>query len=511
MCFEALSIITLVANLSWSAQAKDGPDQKHGPIAISNGPQLFLDDYLVARTQNLTRRLERPRKWPDNPLPLEPEHAWEQSRMDAGSVIYDDQSKKFRMWYTVLMDKAKYADNFGYVCYAESSDGITWKKPMLRIHEFEGHLPTNIVTKGPSRKDHECLFPAVIKTPHDPERLYKMLFTHRRSADNASHYGLHVASSKDGLHWTEPKLAYHGKCDNPPSLVWSAPLGKYFGYCRAQDSHKAMAGHIRSTGILESLDFDHWTPRKKVVITDKRDGYPFTQFHHVMVTQYGELMIGMADVMHMLANDNKTSTEDVQLICSRDGWNWHRVADRAVFVPNGPGDYDREIVSPRSSLVVKDDKVYIYYAGARIGQGQGEKHRDRVRALRQNKKNRRDRGGICLATLPADRFVAMIPSEAGAAGVLQTKPLQTNGATLLINAEVADGGLKVELLDASGKVLPGFERDRCRLIARGALRYRVVWDSPDGARTLKALPKGAPLAFRFHLRAGALYAFQVTD
>jgi len=505
------SVIGLLVGLSLPAQAADKPNPESTPITLSNAPQLFLDDHCIDRTQNLTRRLEQPRKHPANPLGLVPEYAWERSRMDAGSVIYDDRSGKFRMWYTVLMDKDKYADNFGYLCYAESSDGVTWHKPMMRLHDFEGHLPTNIVSKGPATKDAECLFPAVIKTPHDPARLYKMFFTHRQTPDNRAHYGLHVASSKDGLRWTEPRLIFNGKCDNPPSLVWSAPLRKYFGFCRAQDRHKAMAGHIRSTGILESLDFDRWTPRKKVVITDQRDGYPFTQFHHVMVTQYGPLMIGMAGVMHMLRKDNKTSTEDVQLICSRDGWNWHRVADRAVFIPNGPADYDREMISPRSAFAIKDDTVYIYYQGARFGQGQGPERRDKVKAFLRTKRSKRDLGGICLATLPADRFVAMIPSQADAEGVLQTKPLLTTGQDLLINAQVAAGDLKVEVLDGSGKVLPGFERSRCRLIAHDALRYRAVWGGSGGPKSWKDLSKRKPLALRFFLRAGALYAFQVTN
>ena len=167
-----------------------------GPITLSEHPQLFLDDDVIATTANIQRVLNPPRKHPDNPLPFVPEYPWEMARMDPGCVIYDAARDVFRMWYTVLMDKQRYADNFGYVGYAESEDGIHWRKPLFDIHEFEGRRPTNIVFKGPSRPNGECLFPSVIHTPEDAERPYKMLFTHRRSPDNQNHYGLHTATSQ---------------------------------------------------------------------------------------------------------------------------------------------------------------------------------------------------------------------------------------------------------------------------------------------------------------------------
>ena len=501
------NLLTIFLFLAFTTSSADSAEkeavEKEASLALSSHPQLFLDDFLLAEMHDVTRVLKQPTKHPDNPLRFEPVYAWERSRMDAGSVLYDATRKIFQMWYSVFMDKSKYADNYGYVCYAEPLDGIRWRRPMMSLYDFEGQLPTNIVSKGPSQESSEVLFPSVIKTPHDPERLYKMFFTHRNP--NHPHHGLNVASSTDGLHWTEPKRVFQGKCDNPPSLVWSGPLGKYFGFCRAQNSHPALAGHIRSTGILTSEDFDHWTTRKKVVLTDDRDGYPFTQSHHLMVTQYGDLMIGMADVMHMISDDNKESTEDIQLICSRDGWNWHRVADRAVFLPNGPKSYDREIVSPRSAFVQADDVIYIYYSGSRVGQG-----RKKQPASAQAKENPRDRGGSCLAALPADRFLAIVQSDRDKEGVVQTKPFTTRSRNLLLNASLADSNdIHVELLDKKGTVLPRFRRENSRLIVHDRLRYRVNWRSGSQELSFKESAGEQAVACRFIIKGGELFAFQL--
>ena len=219
----------------------------------------------------------------------------------------------------------------------------------------------------------------------------------------------------------------------------------------------------------------------------------------------------MADAMHILRHDNKTSTEDVQLICSRDGWNWRRIADRAVFLPNGPQGYDREIVSPRSAFVVKDDTIYIYYQGGRFGQGKA--NRAREKALPQSARSPRDRGGFCLATLPADRFVELSRTDDAAEGLLRTKPLAFAGRSLVVNAELDEQqGLEVEVLDMMGNVLDGFQADRCRLSKSDALRFHVAWHTADGqAKTLADLQPDKSACLRFRLTGARLYAFQVID
>jgi len=501
--------------------AKPGAVHKKDAVRLSQHPQLFLDDYLIASKVNVKEQIRQPTKHPANPLiPVwEGEHPWEQYYgINAGWVIYDEAFKKFRMWYLIAAHPEKFGKEVpGYTCYAESVDGVTWRKPLMDIHSYNDSKLTNIVSKGPPGKEwSECLFASVIKTPHDPSRLYKMLFTHRPDIKgNRDNYGLHVAFSNDGLHWTKPKLIYKGKCDNYPSVVWSPTLGKYFAYVRAQDKRPDFlrGAHIRTTGILTSSDFNQWKPRKKVIITDKRDGYPFVQFHHMMVTQYGDLLIGVPAVMHMVNRDekadNKSSTENTQLVSSRDGWNWHRVADRKVFIPNGPDSYDLEQVQPRSPLVIKDDKIYIYYSSNRIGQAND--HVARKQKFLDSGHTKRELGGLCLATLPADRFMAVCQDDKSAEGVLETRPLIASGKTLVVNAKISQQQrLQIELLDLKGKIISGFNANRSRLIKRDDLRFNVTWEETDGnVLTFADIPSDHAIALRFRITGAQLFAFQV--
>ena len=432
-----------------------------GPLRLSNHPQLFLDDYLVADMEGMKRRITRARKHPCNPITIEQEYPWEAARVRCGTVIYEPETAKFRMWYTAYAKNP--GDNPGRCCYAESDDGIT----------------------------------------------YRAVFAHQNFQPITPLSGIFTSTSADGIAWSKPAHVGLGKCDNPPSVVWYEPIGKYILATRPQATDPVFKGYWCVTGISESRDFVHWSSKKSFILTDDVDGYPFAQFHDIQQMVYGDVVIGAASVMHLTdktGKNNKSATANVQLVTTRNGWRWHRVANRAVFLDNGPDDYDRIMALATSAMTVKDDTVYLYYHGA----GKMNCQRREAHKAKHGKKGRRLLRGLCLATVPADRFVGLIPAARGKTGVLRAKVFNAVGRELTVNAKLADpNDLRVEVLDGTGNTLSGFEAARSRLTVRDRLRYRVVWDGSGAPKALAdALPSG-PVALRFHLRRGALYAFQI--
>ena len=93
-------------------------------ITIGNTEQLFLDDYVVEQTSNITRKIHPAEK---NPEPvLKAEYPWEIDCANVvlhGMAMYDQEERIFKMWY--------YCD--GSVAYATSKDGLNWNKPKLDI------------------------------------------------------------------------------------------------------------------------------------------------------------------------------------------------------------------------------------------------------------------------------------------------------------------------------------------------------------------------------------------
>jgi len=470
-----------------------GSSEAADMIEISNHPQLFLDDHVVEKMENLKRELHRPQKHPEPVIVRE--HPWERRAISIyGTVLYEPELGKFRCWYLASGSPDRIPDTPEgpglaeyYLCYAESKDGIAWTKPMVG----SGKL-------GPYTK-HNIVIPAghgicVMKTPWDgdPSKRYK------------GAGGNIFAWSPDGIHWTTKSWPEVGKNDTGTSMVWWR--GEYLAFVRYQGSWAG--GVMREVGLSISKDFEKWTKKTPVFKTDAKDGYPWTQPYGLCVTAYGDQLIGLVPLLHLdkKKGNNSLGDMDVQLMVSRDGRNWHRVADRAVFIPQEPAGpviderpWDMRVY-PGTTMFVKDNKVYIYYTGTNIRHGEGKTLQDKDKM----------KIAIGLATLSADRFVSLRQAKPGREGILQTRLLRFSGKDLLINAETGRKGLHVELVNEKGGVIPGFERDKSQLIRHDKLRYRVVWTNETGRKSLQDATSSQPLALRFFLSGGSLYAFQIT-
>ncbi len=467
--------------------SKDDPRSSSQAISISNAPQLFLDDSLIAKTSNLKRVLQRPKKHPANPVIVQGT-PWEQRYMQMyGTVLYDEDTNRFRAWYMASESEEKIPET--YICYAESLDGVHWNKPPVGAITLPGHTQHNAVLAGAHglcvMKDRE---------ETDPTKRYKGLG------------GEVLAFSPDGIHWTTDTFQSAGQNDTSSSFVkWN---GEYLAFIRNQERFRGSIRDytrqkarkklffketIREIAFSASSDFSTWAPKETIFTSDLHDGYPWTQPYGVAVSPYGDQLIGLIWFLHLdrVIGNNNQGAQNVQLIASRDGRRWNRVADRAIFLETSAGKWDRGRVYPSVSLVLKDDQIYIYYTGSDTRHGE-------------------DWGtmGIGLATLPADRFVALTLQNESTEGVLETRLLQITGKNLIVNAEISENDLQAELINANGTVIQGFDRSCSRLIQRDPLRYKIVWEKNEKEKSLLDAPREAPLSIRFYLRKGSLFAFQ---
>jgi len=126
---------------------------------------LLLDSRIIENTQNAKLTLGTVRKDINNPL-FKEDKPWE-PRFDNPycSVIFDEEDKIFKCWYSIFIKSGARGDfpgeglasekrawvnwtegkrDFG-VCYATSRDGIHWEKPGLGLIEFDGSKKNNIV------------------------------------------------------------------------------------------------------------------------------------------------------------------------------------------------------------------------------------------------------------------------------------------------------------------------------------------------------------------------------
>jgi hypothetical protein len=220
--------------------------------------QLALDTRVAEVVEGLMLRLGNVEKDPRNPL-MQADKPWENSLNNLyPNVLYDEREQRFKLWYKcVLVDPEVQAkmmpprtvhDVGWFLLYATSRDGLSWEKPELGLHGFDGSTRNNAVTRDTPNV-------GVFRDPHapDPQRRYKMIY-------DVGSGQMRVRFSPDGIHWTQPfvpdGLGMTGDTHN--NAWWDERLGRYVLITRFYLGERTVA---RS----ESDDFLHWDPPRLII------------------------------------------------------------------------------------------------------------------------------------------------------------------------------------------------------------------------------------------------------
>jgi len=437
---------------------------------------LFFDYSRVSRLRGFVRRLERPEKFPGNPL-LIGEEPWEHGNFTMyGSVVKAD-GKPFQLWYSVVSKPLVL-----HVAYAESDDGIHWRKPPLDVFSWDGRK-TNIVS------EHDIHGAAVIYDERDPREDYRYkMIGGFGGGSKAPIYGFH---SPDGIHWKmiRPGPIIGTGPDSPMGLL-RLPDGRYAAYHRKQPYGRKI---FRS----ESWDFLHWSGEPRMVLEPDAQDPPMTQFYGIGSVPYGPFELGTLWMFHIDPEDGTALNgyQEAELAYARSGYAWHRAAQGQPFLPHGePGEWDQGNLQCASAPVFLKDEIRYYYAGTNIRHSRHWEHNPQ-------------RAGLGMATLKPDRFIALVagPLESE----LVTVPLVLPSGDIRLNANVEPGGwVGVEIQDENGRPVDGFRMEECAPIAGDSLSHEVRWSGgrPD------AFLRGARYRLRIGARRASLYSvFAVED
>ena len=468
-------------------------DSNHAKsFADLTGPwQLFVDDYLIDEKINITRVYHPFTKYAGNPL-LKADKPWEgRTSYVYGTVLPKEHGEGYRMWYQGWTGK-EYTN-----LYATSSDGLTWIKPELGIVDFNGSASNNIFLRR-TKEDH---LPQVIYTPweKDLNRRYKLMnYDYGRTQPDHLVSGFWGAYSADGIHWIDagknPVLKDPGDVGN---FVWDAHAKRYLGYPKVFAPVHGF--NRRCVGITATTDFEHWPSAQLILVPDKTDDYWInggnqrTEFYGLTAFPYQSAYIGFLWIFHITdgKNDGPIFCE---LVSSRDGINWKRQealnGKRLQILPTGPeGTWDAGMVFTTNHPLVEGNIIKMWYGGS---------------SATHSGREDSSRSGIGMATLRKDGFASL---KAGAEeGIITTKRLKNFHGVFRVNANAADGWLKVELLGADRKVLAGFSREDCNVIKVDDTDIQVTWKQHKEIPVLTG-----DIYIRFILKNASLYSFEAGE
>ena len=237
---HALSLVTVlalpaVATVTYGIAAD--------PIDIGSRLELFVDAFLIDTMAGVRLRLH-------TPVAREPalvhDEPWEGNSCCYHTVFRDGDI--CRAYYRASQYDISTRKFVGpqVTCYAESDDGIHWRKPALGLFETDGSTRNNIVWMGVGTHNFTPFLDGNPACP--PAQRYKALASGKG--------GLVAFASPDAIHWTrlgENACITKGAFDSQNLAFWDSVRGEY------RDYHRGFQEGVRDIMTCTSRDFLTWT------------------------------------------------------------------------------------------------------------------------------------------------------------------------------------------------------------------------------------------------------------
>lgn len=483
-------------------------DDSNAPLDIGSRRELFVDDALIESLKDARRVLHHPTP---REVAIRHDAPWEGAGSGYHTVIRD--GNLLRMYYRgskLGVENGKLKLGAEVYCYAESRDGITFTKPELGLHEFAGSKKNNIIWTGVGTHNFAAFLDARPDCP--PESRFKAL------GGLPSQGGLFAFHSSDGIRWSlmrEKPVVTEGAFDSQNLAFWDPTAGAYRAYFRTF-TEGVTTGKVwkpagfRAIRTATSKDFLEWNNYTDLTYKDSPGEHlytnqvaPYFRAPHLLIgfpTRYVER--GWSPSMRALPELELreqraaahlrygTAITEGLLMASRNGVHFERWNEAFLRPgPERPGTwlYGQQFIAwhaveTPSSLPGAPPEMSLYAS-------EGSWHGDSNEIRRY--------------TLRLDGFVSVNAPLKG--GELLTRPIKFSGNRLVLNfASSAAGDIRVEIQDASGAPLPGFELDNCPPVFGDSLERRVEWKAGSDVSRIA----GQIVRLRFVLRDADLYAIQ---
>ena len=507
-------------------------------LNVGLAKQVFVDDLVIESAENVCRTWHQPVRVGESPV-LHKDQPWEHIAYfscNTWQVIRDPRDGLFKCWYTdwdkpeVRPDDSAMGMSVFHILYAESEDGIHWRKPTLGILRVAGQ-DTNVVIPNAYNL-------GLVLDPHeeDESRRFKGLYTQYAPGEEGA--TMAAATSGDGIHWTtteqRPTLGRQGFRLDDVVILHYDPFGRLFVMNTRHYDMYAVARNLKNPTVgqwcppyypldwrrvnkrriwqSESSDLIHWTePYPALTPEDGLDGLDEC-FYGLCQLPVGNVTLGFLNIYDYVPN-----TMCVRSVYSRNGKTWEHLNKRQPFLsPRGEGTWDAYMVTIPSKPVEVGDELYVFHGGSRnhhdwwiTGAREG------LTAPEATDMSQVEYA-LGLAKLRLDGFVSL---DAGPArrGILVTRPLISGGTELVVNARCKEGGsIAAEIVDVHDEVFPGFSREECDAFSGDSVRHTVSW---QGRTELPAVPTGRAaypdpemLRFRkirFYMENAELYSFTI--
>lgn len=472
-------------------------------IVMRDRRELFLDDFVIASQQGVESRLGVPQR---AGVALAFDRPWEGHFSGAFVTVIKDGGR-YLMYYRG--NDGAPGGRGEVTAVAESADGIAWTKPALGLFAVRDRMDTNLVMPGanPLRASHN--FSVLLDDrPGVPagERFKAIgggLGTAAEQKRDGVVRGVYRYTSPDGIHWrrvSDQPLFPDWSLDSQNVLAWIPSRQRYGIFLRTWTESKAGKPAYKGVRLIArslSPDFVNWDTPELMGTGDAplEDLYtnataPYFRAPHLLIAlpfrfspdrqvlaEPEMIALGVAPSMRMGVSDGVIMT-------SRDGNSYDRKFMESFIRPGlDPHNWAARSNIPALGVVPTGPAEISLYATC--GYGTPQNHIERL-------------------TLRVDGFASLHAGYRPGSAV--TRPLQVAGNRLELNVATSSVGyVRVVVLDAQQRELPGFGEAEAETIGGDSIAREVRWKSGRSVGELA----GRPVRLKFILRDADLYSFGV--
>jgi len=294
----------------------------------------------------------------------------------------------------------------------------------------------------------------------------------------------------------------------------------------------------RVLAVMWTRDYLHW--ERRFVLSPDEEDLDGTQFYHMYLhnqpaeaaqSSPGALLGGLPAVDGkrvyfgaLTYYDAHRSQMWPELLWTADFLHWHRLEKRRKMIPNSaPGRYSFGAVRHSGIFTEIDATWWMAFNAYRLPYKYPNPNRHHWEEGEFARKNAQyahapdfenweqfyefcRRGysiNPALAVAPAGRLAHAEAIAAAQPAELVTTPVLLAGKALFVNAATAAGGsVRVELQDAEGTPLAGFELEVCQPLQGNELHHRVQWRERE-----IAVLETQPVQIRFVLDQARFYGY----
>jgi hypothetical protein len=494
--------------------------------------RVFLDiDSLTQWDHGVIQRFPQAVKVPLTGLEPGPAGSWDaRTTTSWGTCMKDDGL--FRFWYSCMADAKSHEENCDviFIAYAESEDGIHWRKPDLKLTAKNRYPGSNLlplpgvccgVVHALPGSDFKYLAACISIAPLEPD------ITEGASNFQYRGSGTYLYTSDDGLHWqqlTESPLMTHGDI---ACLYADQATGRYLLYQKCGGTH----GLVTRRGFigLESRDGIHWEGYdgirkwRECFFADDFDdfiasqrGYLVSDYYGVSIYRAGEILVSVEDLftigspLRQMFGQNPSGFSHLRLGFSHDGMHWRHPKGRPAWLELGePGEFDAGFFEISSTLVEHGDDLLLYYDGMPYIH---DAFINPDFSMRKDLPLAEQRGfqRIGLAKMRKDRFASLAATYRASFDV-DAGPRK--GEDLFINASSPRGAVRVAIAEQSdpyhgalrkSDFLPGFSFDDCVPFTGDSTSAPVRFKNASVAD----IPRDKHLCLRFEMHKGEVFAYE---